>query len=735
MKKFIILLFIAASSFGADFILYGTGATNVVPAVLEVGRQAAVTITNSLPADEMYLMWGRNGDGAGAPVAINKTEAWWVGPDTVASNGAFSVYGQNLDLGNATNFLYVMPDAVWLTNATANPYKSDFVAVGLTNGTKTIYAHNGKGREYGWSDSLTLTVETGAQWDDDTNTWFNVTSNAWGADSSGVADSMAAIVAAMDAADGNWGTVYFPAGTYSIDGQIEGNYSKIRMKGAGTMTNSILQQLDNDSLGGSGNAIFDVGLSYCVMEDLTIQNIDTAYVNKMLELKGSYYSRFERIRLSQRYPEVQLSTLDVNKAPEQNFADSLMDSGAGASDHLTFKDCEFIVRNSIVFLNAHNNIFFDGCDFYGIDMVNTLLNIRGAVGVSITDCTAQNWDTSNTNHYNWGNGRFVYSFPRGDDAKSPRHWYYGGNETIDYTQPETAAYQNTGEDFMFERCQIVFIDNPIDVDGLNIIFSNLPSYGNDRITTKGHYNQEIAYVGYTLSVIGGKGFGQSRIITDVNSVTETITIDEAWNVNPDTDSLLAVSLAANSIVAYNNIFDGIERAGGLDYTAESGVQAYGGCVNLVADSNYSTDQESCFYVYSNTRALASRSDNQPTPNLFNLYQNNTASNDYHLTRVMVAVPSDYEGFDTQEYTAMSGNVFRNNTATNIAGTAINLEYEGDLNYPFHSLCVYDGNNIYDFDEAMKYYNKQNGSSSDSAPVEIENQVFTGNTTNGVPWTP
>jgi len=122
MNKLFLLLLIAFPVYAANFVFFGEGTTTNVEPVLEDGRQCAVTLPSNLPADEMYLMWPNNEFGYGKPVAINKTEAWWVGPDTVATGETFSIYGRNLDLGSATNFLYCEEYGAWLTNTTANPY-------------------------------------------------------------------------------------------------------------------------------------------------------------------------------------------------------------------------------------------------------------------------------------------------------------------------------------------------------------------------------------------------------------------------------------------------------------------------------------------------------------------------------------------------------------------------------------------------------------------------------------
>jgi hypothetical protein len=156
------------------FVFYGNGFTNDASSLLIDGQECAIKLPAGLPTDEMYLMWPTNEHGYGMPVAINKTDAWWIGPDIVATGETFAVYGQNL---GADTQIYI--NGNWYTNnGTANPYRVEFDAPALAVGTHSVWVHNGKGAEYGWSDvQLDLDMWEGFQFDDDTNTWITVTGN------------------------------------------------------------------------------------------------------------------------------------------------------------------------------------------------------------------------------------------------------------------------------------------------------------------------------------------------------------------------------------------------------------------------------------------------------------------------------------------------------------------------------------------------------------------------------
>ena len=194
-----------------------------------------MTLDSTLPTWSMYLVWPQNSNGYGSPIAVNRTEAWWLGPQKAAVGDTVSVYGRNLSNQNGTTnaWIYIMPSGggsgQWVTPTSVNPYQVSFVVPNtLAIGTYQVWAHNGHGGHYGWSGPLTLTVYGGPGWN---TTQFNVMN--YGAKGDGKADDTAAIEAALEAAANSPNsTVYLPTGTYSVsDGFIPP--SNIRLLGAG----------------------------------------------------------------------------------------------------------------------------------------------------------------------------------------------------------------------------------------------------------------------------------------------------------------------------------------------------------------------------------------------------------------------------------------------------------------------------------------------------------------------
>jgi hypothetical protein len=84
------------------------------------GLKAAVRLDAALPAWSMYLIWPQNSAGYGYPVAVNRTDAWWVGPKKTVAGATISVFGQNLahENGTTTSYVYVKPasgEGQWAT--------------------------------------------------------------------------------------------------------------------------------------------------------------------------------------------------------------------------------------------------------------------------------------------------------------------------------------------------------------------------------------------------------------------------------------------------------------------------------------------------------------------------------------------------------------------------------------------------------------------------------------------
>ena len=153
---------------------------------LDGTQKAGIVLSTSLNPWSMYFIWPKNTNGVGYPVAVNQTNAWWLGPSTAYVGETVYVYGRNLSNQNGTtnSWIYIMPPGYagqWVTPTSVNPYKVGFTVPSLANGSYQVWIHNGHGEHYGWSGPLTLTVYTPTAW---SSTQYNVMS--YGATGNGV---------------------------------------------------------------------------------------------------------------------------------------------------------------------------------------------------------------------------------------------------------------------------------------------------------------------------------------------------------------------------------------------------------------------------------------------------------------------------------------------------------------------------------------------------------------------
>jgi hypothetical protein len=84
------------------------------------GAMAALALPATLPQQSMYLLWARNASGYSRPVAMNRTEAWWIGPSKVEQGAEFSLYGRNLQFADGKTHLYIEELDRWLESKWSN---------------------------------------------------------------------------------------------------------------------------------------------------------------------------------------------------------------------------------------------------------------------------------------------------------------------------------------------------------------------------------------------------------------------------------------------------------------------------------------------------------------------------------------------------------------------------------------------------------------------------------------
>jgi hypothetical protein len=630
------------SAAGSDtqFLVYGgtTGSDSTeAPASIERldGLAAAISLPANLPAWSTYLIWPMNSAGYGPPIAVNRTDAWWVGPDQAPAGDTVSVYGRNLSHANGTtaSWVYIKPPGAagqWAAVTSVNPYRVQFtVPSSLAPGTYEVWVHNGHGGNYGWSGPLAFTVAPAYSWNGDT---FNVQS--YGALGDGATDDTNAIAAAYAAAvtesqqTGLHPTLYFPAGTYMMRYGFALT-SNCRFLGDG-MNLTILRcnaAWANPPAPGEG---LKIGLFYGnggTVHDVAIQGLTLDAGNNFIS-GGSYlldcvWDAGSDIRVS----NVGVSVLQ----PLVNGLEG--DAYFHATTRLTVANCEFF-GGGVLVLGGHGNAF-DGCAFQMANGVVSAVYELVTNNLSITGCQARDFAIGQPG--GTGMGRLLAGR---NGFGSQGNAYLGGNTTT-ALGPDPAG--NDGEQVLCEG------------DG-STLFAGAPTAATATTITFGNLNAD--YTGQTAVINGGKGLGQYRQITGYDAGSNAITVSPAWNVVPDATSNVLIAQATSRWVMYQNAFDGKSDYATV-YTAMAGIEPYGGCYEWIADGNVFTHLRTALYVMGLQQTSPITS---VDPCFFNYFANNSIQSCYQGIQAGSGFPSAAQ---TPGVGAL-GNVFRNNQVSDIS---------------------------------------------------------------------
>lgn len=583
------------------------------------GMKAAFT-NAQFPAWSTYLVWPRNANGYGYPIAINRTEGWWLGPKQAERGSTVAVYGRNLahDNGTAISWVYIKKNSTTVAQVpvtAVNPYRVAFAVPGdLANGDYEVWIHNGHGGHYGWSGPLTLSVYGGPGW---TGVTFNV--KTYGAHGDGVTDDEAAINAAVSAAAGSpYSTVYFPAGSYMVSRGIYPMPSNVRIKGDGKdisiiKANSGFVQTTPEDIRRYG---FFTSPSYSVVSNIEFDDLTFDTNQTMVGAVSPLYLRNCR---DVRFASVKVKSIGYESLYLEPTA------------RLFINDCDLIGKG--VWLGASSQVLIDHCNFYSTDDANYCVNQWGACEVSVTNCTAQDFDTAQA--LGWGTGRF---YTGGGNRTSSYKTYIADNATYNMG-PRPGADQNVGEQIMWENGQTKYRGTPTSATGATV---TLPGLSTD-------------YTGYDAVIVRGKGLGQHRAILGYSN--GTITVSPAWSVVPDATSTVLIECIMDKVTVYRNTLQSKDTyASRTEHNATCGVEPYGGGYDWTVDGN----------TFDRTRTGTSIWSISPQPGAdfqpcyFHLYANNNYRSNRWGGMSSIA---DYDIALSDPGVALLGHVYRRNTIT------------------------------------------------------------------------
>lgn len=519
------------------------------------GDKAVITLQKNTQAWSMYLIWPGNESGYGTPIAVNKTDAWWVGPDRSTRGGIVSVFGRNLSKGNGTttSHVYVRSNngaGQWVTVKDVNPYRVQFeIPSNFANGDYEVWVHNGHGGDYGWSGPIKLTIDNGVTWKEE-NT-FNVKN--YGARGDGSTDDRNAINQAIAAAGSTGATVYFPAGTYMISGSLNLNHN-IRWKGDVASNGKPASQIKlKNSFSGANGGVFQRYGNNGSVNTVHFENLEFISNGNTTGSGGDF--------------------MDLGSPQNMQWKNCIINSPGlnafrtGWGYNVALLSTTFIGGNSqwgqVIFLDNGRQYILDKCEFRSTNDAGAAIINKAIKEVSVTNCIIRDHDNSRPD--GWGKGRFWSH--TGNDG-SAYHGYFANNTGIDLTVRPDGPDQNSGEIFLWEANAVIWNGRASSATSTTV---SLPGFGG---------SDKINYV----VILKGRGMGQSRRI--VSTSGGVVTLNEPWNVIPDNTSQIAVGPFVDKKVVYKNNLDGKRRAieNGV-YTAAGGVVPYGGVFNFIAAEN------------------------------------------------------------------------------------------------------------------------------------------------------
>lgn len=614
------------------------GISREVDSLLSDDTAATVLLPDSLPPWSMYLLWPQRDGHYGKPVAINRTEAWWLGPDNAVPGATISVFGRNLarSNGTATSFIYVKPAnsaGQYLRPVAVNPFKVDFKVPQLTPGSYEVWIHNGHGGRFGWSGPLTLRVLAETPWAAQDKTIVDV--KRFGATGDGRSDDTAPIQAALDEAAARApATVHFSAGTYLVSSPLRAP-DNVRWLGAG------VDETEIRLAAAPGKSMIEGAVRNARFEALTLNANGMTADKPLMWIDTVTNLSLDAVRIN----AWGTSALEIHDATGVYInASELIEKGS------------FYGRAHQVFLTS-NRFRMTG---YG----ESVVSLWGGQDFAMVGNDLANADESRDDGH--GIGRFFVGQAYWD---SMRNLYWGDNVSHDAAPHDCEKVDcNKGEQVIFEMSSGALAGDFQEATGTTVSFG-------DRAP-------ESVSAGKELIVVGGRGAGQHRYIESMRGGTAIL--GSPWNVVPDKSSRLAVAYSAYRGAVYDNTFEGRDSYSAHD-SDSTAVLLYGNVYDMVVDHNRirqmrhgmmtialdSTEGMSPYFLQYSNNAVSDSSSGLYVGTTFtqsgvrgiwgglgNIYRNNTFDRLSHI-----GVEYESWGYEGADY---NGTVFEGNRFTNLS---------------------------------------------------------------------
>ena len=558
---------------GSSFIITGENFTGVTKAYLYsqsskdngkfvetkfvVSHDTSIAVT--VPKDMPYGVYGvyvESPKGKSNIEYINKAFIWWNDLVSVVAGKVFNIYGENLT-SEGTNKTY----AYLVDEENDNRYRelevissdahkvSVKIPEGLDDAAEySIRLHNGHGGELGWTEAPEkVTFNNELKYF--TGNKIDVTK--YGADPANAEnDDSAAIREAIKAA-GEGDTIYFPAGTYMIDSDVEiESVFVFEGESADKVTITLGKNIKQ--------AAFYIRGGIVEFKNMGFKDITTGLLNGIfIKYEGDEYE--------------------------------------GEIFNFNIHDCKFYQECPPKFRKCESCIV-----------------VIGASGVNISDnyfeCTQIAW-TNNTKKVFINKNEYCGTFYTGpyydqnafllwntDKLDASENKMYGKDLLKDDSGIFVKDDQTNGRSFAIQQAgtNLYICKNDIDRSGLpadnageQIMLENVFNSFHDFI--EGADSDTItlpqnvpAKANTIVSVVDGKGLTQWRFVKKVKG--NVITVSEPWDIIPDKTSKVVLSYCFYNVAICDNDIDCFKNYNEA-YTATCAIQMYGNTHNAFLNNN------------------------------------------------------------------------------------------------------------------------------------------------------
>ena len=512
------------------------------------------------PHSGPYVLWvGSAALGWSRPHVVNQPRLWWLSRETAAPGAIVwgagrEVQGRFADLArvilrrksdgalHVTEPLLINPKSV-----TNNHTVYFWIPKELPEGDYEAIAYNGFGGEYGFSNPVPITVARPA-----TRPPHLYLATEFGAKGDDAEDDRAAIQAALDKAAKDGGVVYLPPGTYYVSGSVRVP-DGVTLRGAGSDQTAIrvlphefgrtTPQEDgrfvdrwNPGPGGAKPVLW--GQQRFTVEHLALR-VGTYHLDEVpptgpaiLLFDPEKPSENVTIRgcLIEHRTEVTRLPGSRHNLPSRGYAGIVASTG---TRNLVVSDCTVRATPGLSAKQMHRTLIYNNRFESTPGPVHHPISVEGPTDCAIIDNVL----------YNCATGIHM-SCTQND--RSMTHNFVAWN-SLEVTR--TGMGNDDGE------TMLVHPKDNFDIDGL------VTSAEPDSIRCRGVNWFDKPWQDHFCLIVDGKGLGQYRRV--VSHTADSFTVDQPWDVVPDTTSRFLVKVMSVENTFFRNAFRNAEGATGM----------------------------------------------------------------------------------------------------------------------------------------------------------------------------